>query len=240
MRCWVTRNVDLTVSQRNLPFFIPLYLGQHLAQSPPFHRQSRETPETHQSIEQPKTINLIIIIKCRRECQLGIVVSLFICFVEKLSTLKKSWRRKVLLLKLRSVDWMEYLVSARQKYSHTWAGIPWKRKSLLGDDVWCVQWEQHPRLVHPACRLLNVGALRDFGLIPTHTLSFYRFLSFRFSFGSEIQLAEASICLESFWGGREFNPLHVNGSFKVFCSWGDFEGHYFSFYFSFLSDQDLT
>lgn len=80
----------LFVSQRNLPFSIPLYLGQHLAQSPPFPRQPREkTPETHQSTEQPKPIHLIIIIKCHRECQLGIVVSVFICFVEKLSTLKK-------------------------------------------------------------------------------------------------------------------------------------------------------
>lgn len=120
----------LFVSQRNLLCSIPIYLGQHLAEFPPFPRQTREKePKTQQSMEQLKTIHFIIIINCHWECQLCIVASVLMLFVKKLYSETVSWRKNS-SFETRDSG-VKYLISAHQKYSRTWVGIQWTK--WLGD-----------------------------------------------------------------------------------------------------------
>lgn len=88
------------MSQRNLLCSIPMYLGQHLAEFPPFPRQTREKePKTQQSMEQLKTIHFIIIINCHWECQLCIEASVLM-LLSKNYTLKQCPEERILLLKI--------------------------------------------------------------------------------------------------------------------------------------------
>lgn len=130
----------LFVSQRNLLCSIPTYLGQNLAEFPPFPRQTREKePKTQQSMEQLKTIRFIIIINCHWECQLCIVASVLMLFVKKLYAEMVS-QRKNSSFETRDSG-VKYLTSAHQKYSQTWVRTQWTK--WLGNDDWFSKGKLH-------------------------------------------------------------------------------------------------